>query len=292
MIKEQRPFEYRIQKRNIRTILFLLFALSWGINGWDIASAAETPDEKLSISGITEALWDVTLSLSVSGTVVDIFFREGAYVEKGQVILDLDKEIEELEVARRKLIWESKAELESANAQVITLKTQFESNQELFRATKSVSREEVEKRELDYKLAVAEKKRLEAEEERQGIEYQMALENVRKRSLKSPISGIINKLFLDVGESCETEQPLVQIVDVSRCRLVCNMEEPIGRSLRKGQSVDLNIRTGDTTLLKKGTIVFVSPIVDPASGLLEVKAEFDNRDGKVRPGVTGYIIIE
>jgi multidrug efflux pump subunit AcrA (membrane-fusion protein) len=36
-------------------------------------------------------------------------------------------------------------------------------------------------------------------------------------------------------------------------------------------------------------VVFVSPVADPLSGLVELVAEFDNADGSVRPGVAGRI---
>ena len=247
--------------------------------------------EKVSISGVTEAIKDVTLSLSVAGTVSSIFVKEGSTVKKGQIILELDKKLEELEVARRKLIWESKAELIAAKARVLTMKSRLESTQKLFETTRSVSREELEEKELEYKLAVAEEDQLGIEEERQRIEFEMARETRNKRRLASPISGIIIKLFLDVGESSEPEQPLVHVVDTSRCLLVSNMEEPLGRTLKKGQSVTMSIRTGSKSITKKGTIAFVSPVVDPASGLLEVKAAFNNQKGEVRPGVEGFLIL-
>ena len=247
--------------------------------------------EKISVSGITESIEDVTLSLSVAGTVSRVFFDEGDKVKRGQCILELDRRLEELEVARRKLIWESKAEVESAEARVLTLKSQLKSTRDLFESTGSVSREELEEKELEYKLAVAEQKRLVMEEEKQRIEYEMALENLSKRRLPSPIGGVIIKLFLDVGESCEPEQPLAHVVDPSKCLFICNLEEWLGRTLKPGQVVDLAIRTGYETIAKKGNIVFVSPVVDAASGLLEVKAEFENQDGEVRPGVSGSMLL-
>jgi multidrug efflux pump subunit AcrA (membrane-fusion protein) len=149
----------------------------------------------------------------------------------------------------------------------------------------------LDKLELEYNVAVAEKKRLESAEERERIEFEMATETWRKRSLVSPISGTVVKLFLDEGETCQERQPLAQVVDTSRGLLVCNVEEAVGRTLRKGQAVDLKIKAGSDTVGRKGTIVFVSPVVDQASGLLEVKAEFDNQDGSVRPGVAGFLIL-
>jgi RND family efflux transporter MFP subunit len=257
--------------------------------GWDAPRIMG--QEEVSISGVTEAIKDVTLSLSVAGTVSAIFVKEGSTVKRGQIILELDKKLEELEVARRKLIWESKTELVAAKARVLTMKSKLESTQKLFETTRSVSREELEEKELEHKLAVAEKDQLEIEEQRQRIEYEMALETLKKRRLVSPISGIVIKLFLDKGESSEPEQPLVHVVDTSRCLLVSNMEEPLGRTLKKGQAVTMSIRTGSKSITKKGTVAFVSPIVDPASGLLEVKAAFSNQDGAVRPGVEGFMLL-
>lgn len=248
--------------------------------------------EQLSVSGITEPINDVTLSASVAGMISAIFFKEGAHIKKGQSILELDNKLEELEVERRRLIWESKVEVDAASERVVTLKSLLNSTRELFESTGSVSKEELEEKELEYKLSVAELKRLEIEEQREKIEYKMALENLHKRRLRSPIKGIIIKLFLDKGEYCEPGQPLVHVVDTSRCLFVGNVEEWIGRTLRKGQSVDLKIRTGSKSITKKGTIVFVSPVVDPASGLLEVKTEFENGDGAVRPGISGVMLLE
>jgi len=283
--KDKRPV-ISVPKRGFLMALFL----SLSCLAWD--PPPSRGQELLSLSGITEPIMDVTLSLTVEGTVSEIFFKEGAQVKKGQVILELDNALERLEVQRRKLLWESKAELESAEARVATLRSMVESTRDLFKSTGSVSKEELDKLELEYALAVAEQKGTSIAEERERIEYQMAIQTLAKRRLKSPIQGTIIKLLLEVGETCEPEQPLVQVVDTSRSRFVCNVEEWVGRTLSKGQSVDLKIRTGSQSLPKKGTIVFVSPVVDPASGLLEVKAEFDNKDGAVRPGISGVMLLK
>ena len=247
--------------------------------------------EPLSISGITEPIGNVTLSATAVGTISTIFVKEGTFVKKGAVILELDKQVEELETERRKLIWESKAEVKAAAVRVSTLKSLLGSTRELFKSTGSVSREELEKMELEYEIAEAEKERLETAEERERIEYEMARETLKKRSLISPIQGTVIKLFLKEGESCQENKPLAQVVDTSSGIFVNNVEEWVGRTLRTGQSVDLKIRTGNESIAKKGTIIFVSPVVDSASGLLEVKTEFDNSDGSVRPGISGSMIL-
>ena len=267
------------------TFLIILPFSHWG-------ASASYGKEPVSVSGITKPIKDVTLSATVVGTVSTIFLREGMAVGKGGAILDFEKKLEVLEEERRKLIWESKAEVRAAAARVSTLKSLLESTRELFKSTGSVSKEDLEKMELDYELAVAEKERLESAEERERIEYEMARESLRKRSLTSPIQGTVVKLFLYEGETCQENQPLVRVVDASRGIFVSNVEEWIGRTLRMGQMVDLKIRTGNESIAKKGAIIFVSPVADTASGLIEVKAEFDNEDGLVRPGVSGSLLLK
>jgi len=283
-----------VTKGTFRSIaqVFFLFNIAAGLFLSPVGTVAVHAGETLSVSGITEPINDVTLSATTGGTIATIFIKEGVTVPKGAVILEMDKKLDELEVQRRRLIWESKAEVEAAAARVTSLKWLLESNRELFRSTASVSKEELEKLQLDYELAVAEHRRLDTQEERERIEYEMARETLYKRSLVSPIRGTVIKIFLDEGEGFQENQPLAHIVDTSRGLFICNLEEWIGRSLKKGQTVDLRINTGKKTIMVKGALVFVSPVVDPASGLLEVKAEFDNQDGSVRPGVAGFLLIK
>lgn len=247
--------------------------------------------ETMTISGLTEPVKDVTLSLEVAGRIAKIFFKEGDQVALGSTLLELNKKYEELEIERRKMVWESKAELNSAQERVKTLKSILDSTKALFESMGSVSKEEIENKELEYKLALAEYERLQNAEDRERVEYEMAAENLDKMILKSPIQGIVTKIFFDEGENCEQHEPLIQVVDTSKCLLVCTLEASLGKNLKKGQTLDLKIPAGPTTLSKKGKVIFVSPVVDSASGLFTIKVEFDNHDASIRPGIAGSLIM-
>ena len=139
-------------------VAFCLFI--WG----ETSVAAQ---EGITVSGITEPIHEVTLSSTVSGRVAKIFYQEGEKIDKGATLLELDNKLEKLEVERRKMIWESKAELKSATAQVNTFASLLDSTRELFESTGSVSKEELERQVLEYEVAVADKERLENAEERE-----------------------------------------------------------------------------------------------------------------------------
>lgn len=225
------------------------------------AQAANLPPS----AGITEPFLDVTLSAPVSGIITAQKFREGDFVKEGDVLLELDKKLEELEVERRKLVRDQKW-------------SDFDGAQKLFKTTKGVSKEEVEKKEAEYKIA--------------AVEHGMAAEQMRRRHVIAPLSGALTEFLLDVGEACQPYQPLVRVVDARRCYFIANIEAKLAGRLKLDQTVSMEIDTGAGTAGVQGRIVFLSPVVDPASGLQKVKVLFDNRDGKIRPGVSGRMLWE
>lgn len=192
-------------------------------------------------------------------------FPEGAFVKQGQVVVELDKRLEELTVTRRKLVMD-------------TLLTDLEGTRKLFNTTKSVSKDELDKKEMEYRVAV--------------VDYETAQEQLRKRLVITPMDGFITEFYVEVGEERREQEPVVRLVDTRRCYFVSNVEAKAGAHLKEGQIVTMEIDAGPATVTVQGKISFVSPVVDPASGLLKIKVIFENPDGKIRPGVAGRLVLK
>ncbi len=244
------------------------------------------------VSGILEPLQDADISASVAGKIDVIHFREGQAVEKDTVVIQLKNILEQLEVDRRQVIFDSKAELEAAVSRMETLKVDVDSTRSLFETTGSVSQEELDKKVLEYKLAVAEKDRKESEEIREGIELQMSTFQLEQRAVKAPFTGKVADVYLDEGEDCSSGEALYRLVDLSKCHFVCNVEASLAAYLEKGQIVDLEITSGLETVDRQGEVEFIAPTIDAASGLRKVKVLIDNTDFSLTPGATGELIIK
>jgi membrane fusion protein, multidrug efflux system len=107
-----------------------------------------------------------------------------------------------------------------------------------------------------------------------------------------PSVGIVTKLAARVqGESVGPSEPTITVVDTSRVRFIAAVPAAAGQRLRPGLSVRIELGPESRSLsLAQAQVVFVSPVTDPSSGLVEVIAEFDNPDGVVRPGITGRLL--
>lgn len=212
------------------------------------------------IIGVVEPFLDVNVSAPVAGIVTTRKFKEGDFVKEGDAFIELDKKLEELEVDRRKVVMD-------------TRRVDYEGTAKLFQTTKGTSKDELERKESDYKLAV--------------VEHAMALETLHRRIVTAPLSGTIVELPRQVGESCQPFQSIARIVDTRRCYFVANVESAVAVTLKLEQKVGLEVEAGERVEPATGFITFLSPVADPASGLVKVKVLFENDSGKIRPGLAG-----
>ncbi len=251
-----------------------------------------TQAEPLNISGYTEPVLDSMLGLDVIGRVAVIHGQEGQIVKKGEPILKLDQREEQLSVARRKLIWNNRTELDAISRQLETLTKHLDDTKALYQSTKtanSVPREELENQELAHELAIIDLKRLELDEEREKLEHDIAREELRKRTLYAPFTGQIVELLIGIGENIEPDTKLVHLVATNQLYFVANVELGVSQRLKVGQSVELQLQSGEESVNRDAEIVFISPVIDLASRLRTIKARFVNQDGKVVPGITGVM---
>jgi RND family efflux transporter MFP subunit len=228
----------------------------------------------------------------VTGQVAKIHVNEGDSVRKGQTILELDLAAEVLEVERRKLLAESKAEVDAVSRQLETLATHLTATRELYASTGSVPREELENQELEHSLAEVELLRLQQAEKREEIELKIARKQLEKRTLRAPFAGEVAEIIVNVGENCELDTKLVRLVDTAKGYFVANVEMAVSQQLSLGQDVELQFNTGLEPIKINAAISFISPVVDAASGLRKVKARFDNQDDRLVPGMAGIMLFE
>jgi RND family efflux transporter MFP subunit len=274
-------------KMRTRAVLGVLFALAWEAGLGTVAAGAPAL-----VPGVTEPVHDSLLSAAVAGTVQIIHFKEGDSVAAGAVILELDKSLEELEVARRRSVYESRAELEAATHRAEVLQADYESTKRLFDRSQSVSHDEVEKKELDFKLAVAERDRLTAAKERERIELDIAREQLAHRMITAPFAGVITDIRVDLGVACEPHQPVVRVVELKHVYFVADIAPALSAGLAPGREVKLHIDVPSGQRDVRGTIEYLAPVVDPGSGLRRVKVIFENPDAAIAPGAVGRLELE
>lgn len=256
----------------------------------EVFAQTSSPATLSSAPGVTQALRDVKLSTTVAGRIDGMMAREGSRVRQGQLLMYLDRTLEELEVQRRRLLVEDRARLDELKQKEKTLIEQVESLRPLL-STGGVSRKQVEDEEMALGAVAAERKALEAAKDRERVELSLAQEAYERRHLRSPIDGIITKVVYRQGESVGPHEPVISVVDTSRVRFMGTVPARAGLKLQVGALVKIELGQDTQVRVRTAKVVFVSPVTDPSSGLIEVIAEFENADGSVRPGISGRMLL-
>lgn len=259
-------------------------AQSAGVSGLAVTSS------DFGVRGFTECAADLELSFSMQGRIDQSFADEGSVVAAGDPLMALDQEVERLDVERRRLQWESRAEVMAAQVRAETAQAQFEAASALYQKSGGLSFEEVQNREMAFKLASADLERLKASEEMERLDYETAAENLKRRTLVAPSPGIVTELVRQVGESAQANDPVLRLCDLSRIVFVANVPVTLAEKITQGAEVPL--RVGSAGIAVEGRVRFVSPVVNSASGLREVKVDLIDPPSSVRPGLSAVLALQ
>jgi len=210
----------------------------------------------LILPGQTEAFHDILVPADTGGRVEWIGPKEGDTVKKGQLLARI--EVASLEAA-----------LNRAEAAFKLAEDLYQRRRKLF-DRKIINQEELDRSLTERTLAHASLRQAKVEHER-GF-------------LKSPISGIINHLFVDEGEFVERGKPVTDMVNVDKIKINVNVPELDVRYLSPRQKATVTIDAFPDRRLS-GIVDFIAYKADPATKTFLVRVLVKNPDHDIRPGM-------
>jgi membrane fusion protein (multidrug efflux system) len=212
------------------------------------------------LPGETEASEDVKVAANTAGRVDWIGPREGQKVNKGDLLAKID-------------VSALKASLDHAEAAYRLADDLCRRRRRLY-DNKIIAREELDQSETQRTLALTDLEQIK-------VRYNHGFP-------KSPITGIVNHLYLDEGEYADIGKPIVDIVNIDKIKINVRVPELDVRFVKKGQQTSVKIDAfPDRTLI--GTVDFVSFKADPATKTFLVRSIIDNPDHDIRPGMIGRV---
>jgi membrane fusion protein, copper/silver efflux system len=106
----------------------------------------------------------------------------------------------------------------------------------------------------------------------------------RTVTIVSPVNGVVTeRAAYHHGRTVTPDLDLYTIVDLSRVWVLASIYEYELPHVRVGQTVEATLPDATDAPRLTGKIAFIAPFLDPATRTAEVRAEFDNRDGALKP---------
>lgn len=239
--------------------------------------------------GIVHARHKLSLSLPVTGVVAKVAVEPGQKVGVGQALILLDERAQALEEQRRRTQYEDLSELRATEERLKVVQPLAEDARKLAASRGALSREDAARNELDFIATRGRLAQLQAQKTREKLEMQLAETDRQQRRLLAPVAGVVTRVGIDVGEWAKPGDTLVELVDASVLHLRVNVPAAAARKLKDGQALPVSVDGADTL---NGSVSFISPVTDAASGLVEVRVRFANPAGRVVAGSKGIVRLD
>ena len=237
------------------------------------------------LSGVIYSNSELELAMGINSPISEVRVKEGDSIEIGQLLVVLEDKVQKLEERRRYIIWQDNSELTSLTERRKILESKMHVAQELYESARSISRDDLDLLRLELLQITGRIEQLNAQKLREEVEYQISQQEVEMRRLYAPSNGVVTKLSLKVGEWVKAGEPVLHLVDISNLFIRFNVSSKLITRL----PVDLVLVVSVDNQFYKGRVSHVSPIADPASGLIEIKVSIDNSELKIRPGSKGTV---
>ena len=212
------------------------------------------------LPGTTEAWQDVQVAADTAGRIEWMGPREGEKVIKGDLLIKID-------------VSALKAAMDHAAAQFKLADDLYQRRKRLFER-KIIAKEELDQSATQRTLA--------------ATDYEQIKVKYNHGFPRSPITGIINHLYVDPGEFIDTGKPIADIVNIDRIKINVRVPELDIRFVRVGQKTPVRIDAFPERDLT-GKVDFVAFKADPATKTFLVRTLIDNPLGDIRPGMIGRV---
>ena len=220
-----------------------------------VAQQSEFRDE-IEALGTAQANESIVVTAQSQELVENIYFNDGDYVEKGQLLVELDSREE---LAR---VHELEFRLSEAKRQLDRLQNLVQQN--------VASRQQLEEQDVLVKQVSA--------------ELEVAETRLETMKIKAPFSGRLGIRQISLGSLISAGDQITTLDDVTPIKIDFSVPELYFASLSQGQTIiaSTGIYPGEQF---EGQIQTIGSRVDPLTRSILVRALVDNEDGRLRPGM-------
>lgn len=230
---------------------------------------------QLQAIGNVEAISTVTIKPQISGQLVSVHFKEGDFVQKGQLLFSIDKA--PFEAALR----QAEGTLAKDQAQALNAKLDAERYEGLGRAG-VVSKQQVD-------AAVAASNAMAATVTADKAAVETARINLEYTAIYSPINGRTGNVGVKEGNLVKANDVpiLVTINQIEPIYVTFSVPEqqlPQVKQYLSSKTLHVEAAPQGSGQRFEGKLTFIDNAVDLTTGTIKLKATFDNRQRTLWPG--------
>jgi multidrug efflux system membrane fusion protein len=253
-----------------------------------VAAAAQAGDVPVYLAGLgtVQAYNTVTVRARVDGTLDKVVFVEGQDVKAGDLLAQIDPRPFQAQLDQ---VVAAKARDEAllANARL-----------DLQRYQKLVEQDSIAVQQRDTQAALVAQYAATVKNDQAQIDY--AAVQLGYTAITSPIAGRTGVRMIDVGNIVHAADTvgLVVVTQIEPISVLFTLPEDdfgaVSRQMAAGRLTVAASNRADNKLLGQGTLLLINNQIDQATGTIQLKATFPNKDHALWPGqfVEAQLLLE
>ena len=228
----------------------------------------------------------VDIKPQISGNIVNIYFKDGQYVHKGQKLYEIDQQ-------------QYRAAYEQAIANLNVSKANLsKSQQDADRYTELSKQDAIARQTLDHQLADLESSKRQVEAAQANV--QSVQTNLKYSTITAPFDGTIGISNVKIGtavypqtllNSISSDNPVAVDISVNQSEIPL-FTGYLQKAPAPGDSVFTVMRTDGSVYPFPGQIYLLDRAVDPQTGTIKARLIFPNNKNELKPGITTNIRVK
>lgn len=226
--------------------------------------------------GAVTPVYTVNVTSRVQGQVMNVYYKEGQMVRKGQPLLEIDPR------PFQAALTQVEGQLEHDQALLAEARIDLDRYQQAF------NRNAIAKQQLDDQTQLV--KQDEGTVKNDQGQVANAQVNLAYTHITSPIDGRVGLRLVDPGNMVQANgtTPLVVVTQLAPITVIFSVAEDyltqIQQQTRNGNklAVDAYDRTQQTKIAE-GTLLTIDNQIDTTTGTVKLRADFPNKDGALFP---------
>jgi membrane fusion protein (multidrug efflux system) len=225
------------------------------------------------------------------GLVAEIVADAGASVQKGQVLARLDD---------RQL----RADYDGAQSRLASMKANrqnFDAQNKILASDLSRAEELLKigvlaQQQVDHARYQVEEGKFQTEREQHYVEEQEAkvrglkLE-LEKSTVIAPFAGVVARRYTRLGQKVSANDRMFWVTATAPIKVQFTLPETFAGRVQRGEQIAIFSPVAPE-VAHAARITMVSPVVDPASGTIDVQAQVETPSADLRPGMTATVRVK
>jgi len=225
----------------------------------------------------------VELGSRQDGILEELLVKRGDRVESGQPLARLDSEMEEMDVRLARIRADSDIGVRSSNIQEL-FRAREHNRLESLRDNQSVSASVYEQAEIEHKLARLSVDSARLERDIAKTEYELAQAQLERRTIKSPVNGVVVAVVMSPGEYVHEQSTLMTIAAIDPLHVEVYLPVTSYGAIKQGMAATVWLEQpigGEYS----ATVAVVDQVFDAASRTFGVRLELPNPDFELPGGL-------